>query len=53
MARLHNNANMIALGARVIGEDTAKLLVDTFLETPHEGGRHGIRVALIDSLPKE
>jgi len=53
MARLHNNANMIALGARVIGEDTAKLLVDTFLETPHEGGRHALRVALIDSLPME
>ncbi len=53
MARLHNNANMIAIGARVVGEDTAKLLVDTFLETEHEGGRHARRVDLIDSLPME
>ena len=34
-------------------EDTAKLLVDTFLATEHEGGRHARRVALIDSLPME
>ena len=53
MSRLHNNANMIAVGARVVGEDTAKLLVDTFLATEHEGGRHARRVALIDSLPME
>ncbi len=33
MSRLHNDANMIAVGARVVGEDTAKLLVDTFLTT--------------------
>ena len=43
----------IAVGARVVGEDTAKLLVDTFLATEHEGGRHARRVALIDSLPAE
>ena len=53
MSRLHNDANMISVGARVIGEDTAKLLVDTFLATEHEGGRHARRVALIDSLPAE
>ena len=53
MSRLHNNANMIAVGARVVGEDTAKLLVDTFLSTEHEGGRHARRVELIDSLPLE
>lgn len=53
MSRAHNNSNMLALGARVIGEDTAKMLVDVFLETEHEGGRHSRRVALIDSLPLE
>ena len=53
MSRQHNNANMIAVGARVVGEDTAKLLVDTFLATGHEGGRHARRVELIDSLPME
>ena len=53
MAHEHNDANVIAVGARVVGEDTAKLLVDTFLATEHEGGRHARRVALIDSLPME
>ena len=53
LTRQHNDANMISVGARVIGEDTAKLLVDTFLATEHEGGRHARRVALIDSLPME
>ena len=53
LSRQHNDANMIALGARVIGEDEAKFLVDIFLETEHEGGRHSRRVGLIDSLPTE
>ena len=50
MARRHNNANIISLGARVIGEDTAKMLVDVFFATEFEGGRHARRVDMIDSL---
>ena len=50
MSRRHNDANIISLGARVIGEDTAKMLVDIFLTTEFEGGRHARRVDLIDSL---
>lgn len=50
LSRQHNNANIISLGARVIGEGTAKLLVDTFFSTEFEGGRHARRVELIDSL---
>jgi ribose 5-phosphate isomerase B len=38
LARLHNDANVIALGARLIDADTAIAIVDTFLETPYEGG---------------
>lgn len=53
MSRRHNDANMLSLGARVVGEDLAKYLVDVFLTTEHEGGRHARRAALIDSLPKE
>ena len=50
LSRRHNNANIISLGARVIGVDTAKMLVDIFLTTEFEGGRHARRVDLIDSL---
>ena len=50
MARRHNDANMLALGARVLGSGLARLLVDTFLSTAFEGGRHAARVALIMEL---
>ncbi|MGQ3178292.1 MAG: RpiB/LacA/LacB family sugar-phosphate isomerase, partial [Blastomonas fulva] len=40
-----NNANVIAMGARLIGIDTAKDCLATFLATPFEGGRHERRVA--------
>ena len=48
MIRAHNDANMMALGARVIGEGLALDLVDTFLETDFEGGRHATRVDMIE-----
>jgi ribose 5-phosphate isomerase B len=47
MARSHNDANVLALGQRVIGLDHALAIVDVFLETPFEGGRHERRVKLI------
>jgi ribose 5-phosphate isomerase B len=45
LARQHNNANVIALGARLIGEDMAKACITAFLTTDYEGGRHDQRVA--------
>jgi ribose 5-phosphate isomerase B len=45
LARQHNDANILALGARLIGEDDAARILDTFLTTPFEGGRHEARVA--------
>jgi ribose 5-phosphate isomerase B len=48
MARRHNDANMLALGARVLGAELAKMLVDLFLSTDFEGGRHQRRVSLIE-----
>ena len=48
--RLHNDANILCLGARVIGAGTAEELVDLFLNTEFEGGRHQRRVYLITSL---
>ncbi len=50
MARAHNNANILALGARVVGTGLALKIVDTFLDTEFEGGRHARRVGLIDGL---
>ena len=50
MTRRHNDANILALGARVVGSGLALKIVDTFLETGFEGGRHAKRVALIAEL---
>jgi ribose 5-phosphate isomerase B len=49
LARLHNDANVIALGARLIDADTAIAIIDTFLDTPYEGGRHDARLQKLDS----
>ena len=50
MSRRHNNANMLALGARVIGPELAKKITQIFLTTDFEGGRHARRVEMIDTL---
>lgn len=49
LSRLHNNANIVALGARVIGDELGKAIVDTFITTEFEGGRHARRVEKIES----
>jgi ribose 5-phosphate isomerase B len=45
LARQHNNANVLALGARVLGTEVAKDCIKTFFTTEFEGGRHARRVA--------
>ncbi len=50
MARLHNDANILVLGGRVLGDVLALEMVKVFLETPFEGGRHARRVEQIDAL---
>ena len=50
MTRLHNDANMLALGARVVGSGLALKIIDTFLNTAFEGGRHAKRVDMITAL---
>jgi ribose 5-phosphate isomerase B len=44
LSRLHNNANVLALPARFINEEQAQQIVNTFLTTPFEGGRHNLRL---------
>jgi ribose 5-phosphate isomerase B len=50
MIRQHNNANMLSLGARVVGEGLALDIVDAFLNAEFEGGRHAQRVEMINAL---
>lgn len=50
MARSHNDANVLTLGARVVGGGVAAEIARTFVETPFEGGRHGRRVEKIHGL---
>ena len=47
MTRRHNDANMLAMGAGIVGPMAAERIVDTFLSTEFEGGRHARRVAKI------
>lgn len=50
MSRAHNNANVLCLGQRVLGNSLALMLVDEFLKSEFEGGRHEHRVELITRL---
>ncbi|NOR33669.1 MAG: ribose-5-phosphate isomerase, partial [Bacteroidales bacterium] len=47
MARLHNDANICSLPARYLDLETAREIVEAFLETDYEGGRHNIRISHI------
>jgi ribose 5-phosphate isomerase B len=49
LGRAHNDANVISLGERMIPEDQVLPIVDTWLATPFEGGRHSARIAEIDA----
>ena len=50
MTRAHNNSNMLAMGARVIGIEVAKEIVAAWLDTPFEGGRHQTRIDMITAI---
>lgn len=50
MTRRHNNANMLAIGAGLVGANLAKRMVEVFLSTEFEGGRHQRRVDLLDAI---
>ena len=53
MCRRHNNANVLAMGGRTLGAELAKKIVDTYLQTEFEGGRHERRVNMIMALETE
>lgn len=49
LARAHNDANMVSLGERMMSREEAVAIVDTWLATEFEGGRHVRRIAMIDA----
>jgi len=53
LARQHNNANVLGLGGRILGDGLATSIVDIFLSTPFEGGRHERRVAELADIEAE
>ena len=53
LARQHNDANVLGLGGRILGEGLASAIVDEFLATGFEGGRHARRVAQIAEIEAE
>lgn len=53
MIRQHNDANMLSMGARVVGEGLALDIVDAFLSAAFEGGRHTMRVEMIEALESQ
>ena len=53
MARLHNNSNMLAFGARVIGPELARMIAKVWMETPFAGGRQQRRVELNSKIEND
>jgi ribose 5-phosphate isomerase B len=51
MSRLHNDANLLVMGGRIVGPGLAQEIVNVWLTTPFEGGRHQERLNLIETLP--
>jgi ribose 5-phosphate isomerase B len=52
-SRAHNNANVLVVGAKALGEETIKLIVDEWLSTPFEGGRHQKRLNKISEIEND
>ena len=50
LTRQHNNANIISIGALVVGEGLALTLIETFLTTTFEGGRHQLRLDMVEKI---
>lgn len=52
LSRMHNNTNVLTFGARVVGTEMAKMIVDEWLENAYEGGRHERRVTQLMEIEK-
>lgn len=52
LSRQHNNSNVLAFGARVIGIELAKMIVDEWLQAEFQGGRHQARIDMLSQIEK-
>ena len=52
MAKEHNNANILCFGARVVGSELAKMIVENWMDAEFQGGRHAARVDMIHDIEK-
>ena len=50
VSEFHNNTNMLAFGARVVGIELAKMIVDAWLSGEYEGGRHQVRIDMLKEI---
>lgn len=50
LSKKHNNTNVLAFGARVVGIELAKMIIDAWLEAEYEGGRHAKRVQMLSEI---
>ena len=50
LSRRHNNTNVLAMGARVVGTELAKMIVQAWLDAEFEGGRHQRRIEMLDGI---
>ena len=53
LSKMHNNSNILSFGARVVGVELAKMIVDSWLEAEFEGGRHAQRVQMIQDIEND
>jgi len=53
LSKMHNNTNILAFGARVVGTDLAEMIVDAWLDATYEGERHQRRVDLIHAIEEK
>lgn len=53
LSRQHNNSNILAFGARVVGSEMAKMIIDNWLDASFEGGRHQTRVDMITQIEQK
>ena len=50
LSKMHNDSNIVAFGARIVGFETAKAILDAFFDTEYEGGRHQKRIDMIHEI---
>ena len=50
LSKMHNDSNIVAFGARIVGFETAKAILDAFFDTEYEGGRHQRRIDMIHEI---